>query len=54
MSLPATLAAQNGGNPSQSPAPVPKSADEGAGWTPSPNTTNDYTTTTAGVGAGTK
>jgi cytochrome c oxidase cbb3-type subunit III len=48
MSLPATLAAQNGSTPSQAPAPVPREADDHAGWSPPPNTTNDYTTTTTG------
>ena len=49
MSLPATLAAQNGATPSQSPAPVPKSADEDIGWQAPPGTTNDFTTTTRGA-----
>jgi cytochrome c oxidase cbb3-type subunit III len=31
MSLPQTLAAQNGATPSQSPAPVPRAADEDYG-----------------------
>jgi cytochrome c oxidase cbb3-type subunit 3 len=48
MSLPATLAAQNGATPSQSPAPVPRAADEDTGWSAPPGTTNDYTTTTKG------
>jgi cytochrome c oxidase cbb3-type subunit 3 len=48
MSLPQTLAAQNGSTPSQSPAPVPLAAGQDAGWSPAPDTTNDYTTTTAG------
>jgi cytochrome c oxidase cbb3-type subunit 3 len=48
MSLPATLAAQNGATPSQSPAPVPRAADEDTGWAAPPGTTNDYTTTTKG------
>jgi cytochrome c oxidase cbb3-type subunit 3 len=48
MSLPATLAAQNGSTPSQSPAPVPRAADEDTGWQAPPGTTNDYTTTTKG------
>lgn len=48
MSLPATLAAQTGATPSQSPAPVPKEADNHAGWAPPAGTTNDYTTTTKG------
>lgn len=45
MSLPATLAAQNGPTPSQSPAPVPRQADEDTGWNSSSDTTNDYTNT---------
>jgi cytochrome c oxidase cbb3-type subunit III len=48
MSLPQTLAAQRGDTPSQSPAPVPASADEHNGWAPPPATTNDYSTTTRG------
>jgi cytochrome c oxidase cbb3-type subunit III len=48
MSLPQTLAAQNGSTPSQSPAPVPLEAGQDAGWSPAPDTTNDYTSTTAG------
>ena len=49
MSLPATLAAQGSGNPSQSPAPVPRAADEDPGWSPPAATTNDYTTTLDGA-----
>ncbi len=48
MSLPATLAAQNGPTASQSPAPVPRDADEDTGWSAPPGTTNDYTTTVEG------
>jgi cytochrome c oxidase cbb3-type subunit 3 len=48
MSLPQTLAAQTGPTPSQTPAPVPPEADQDAGWSPPPSTTNDYTTTTLG------
>jgi cytochrome c oxidase cbb3-type subunit III len=48
MSLPATLAADHSDTPSQSPAPVPRSADDHAGWSPPPDTTNDYTTLTTG------
>ena len=48
MSLPATLAAQGGGNPSQSPAPVPRAVDEDPGWSAPAATTNDYTTTLKG------
>lgn len=43
MSLPETLAAQNGPTPSQSPAPVPRKADQDAGWSAPEGTTNDYT-----------
>jgi cytochrome c oxidase cbb3-type subunit 3 len=46
MSLPETLAAQNGPTPSQSPAPVPREADQDPGWHPPPDTTNDYTAVT--------
>ncbi len=48
MSLPQTLAAQNGPTPSQSPAPVPRDANQDAGWSPPPGTTNDYTSVTTG------
>jgi len=48
MSLPATLAAQNGATPSQSPAPVPREADGDNGWSALPGTTNDYTSTIEG------
>lgn len=48
MSLPATLAAQNGATPSQTPAPVPRAAEQDNGWAPPPGTTNDYTSTTQG------
>jgi cytochrome c oxidase cbb3-type subunit 3 len=48
MSLPQTIAAQTGGTPSQSPAPVPSEAEEDAGWSPPADTTNDYGTLTAG------
>jgi cytochrome c oxidase cbb3-type subunit III len=49
MSLPATLAAQGSGNPSQSPAPVPRAVDEDPGWSASRATTNDYSTTLEGA-----
>lgn len=49
MSLPATLAAQNGATPSQSPAPVPRAAAQDDGWSAPPGTTNDYTSTTEGA-----
>jgi cytochrome c oxidase cbb3-type subunit III len=49
MSLPQTLAAQQGPTPSQSPAPLPREVDQDAGWSPLPQTTNDFTSTTAGV-----
>lgn len=42
MSLPETLAAQNGPTPSQSPAPVPRMADQDPGWSAPEGTTNDY------------
>ena len=48
MSLPQTLSADTGNTPSQTPAPVPRSADEDAGWSPPPGTTNDYGTTMEG------
>jgi cytochrome c oxidase cbb3-type subunit 3 len=48
LSLPQTLAAQNGPTPSQTPAPVPRSADQDTGWAPPPGTSNDYGTTTLG------
>jgi cytochrome c oxidase cbb3-type subunit III len=48
MSLPATIAADHSDTPSQSPAPVPRAADDHAGWSPPPDTTNDYTTVTTG------
>jgi cytochrome c oxidase cbb3-type subunit III len=48
MSLPQTLAAQNGPTPSQSPAPVPREADQDYGWSAPDDTTNHYTTTTLG------
>jgi cytochrome c oxidase cbb3-type subunit III len=43
MSLPETLAAQQGPTPSQSPAPVPHVADQDSGWSAPEGTTNDYT-----------
>jgi len=48
MSLPQTLAAETGNTPSQTPAPVPRMADADPGWSPAPETTNDYTTTITG------
>jgi cytochrome c oxidase cbb3-type subunit III len=48
LSLPETLAAQNGPTPSQTPAPVPRSAEQDTGWAAPPDTTNDYGTTTKG------
>lgn len=48
MSLPQTLAAQNGPTPSQTPASVPRAADQDTGWSPPPDTTNDYGATTEG------
>jgi cytochrome c oxidase cbb3-type subunit 3 len=49
MSLPETLARQNGPTPSQNPAPVPRKADEHAGWSPPPDTADDYGTTLEGT-----
>jgi cytochrome c oxidase cbb3-type subunit 3 len=49
MSLPATLAAQGSGNPSQSPAPVPRAADANPGWSTPAATTHDYSTTPGGA-----
>jgi cytochrome c oxidase cbb3-type subunit III len=43
MSLPATLAAQAGSTPSQTPAPVPSSTSQDAGWSPTSVINNDYT-----------
>jgi len=48
MSLPATLEAQNGDTPSQTPAPVPREAANDNGWAAPPGTTNHYTSTTEG------
>ncbi len=48
MSLPQTLAGETGNTPSQLPAPVPPEADQDAGWTPPPGTTNDYGSTMEG------
>ena len=48
MSLPRTLAAETGDTPSQSPAPVPLEAEQDSGWSPPPQTTNDYTSTLTG------
>jgi cytochrome c oxidase cbb3-type subunit 3 len=49
LSLPQTLAAETDNTPSQAPAPVPREVDQDAGWSPSPNTTNDYTSTIKGA-----
>lgn len=46
LSLPETLSAETGNTPSQSPAPVPKSVDQDAGWSPPGEVTSDYTSTT--------
>jgi cytochrome c oxidase cbb3-type subunit 3 len=48
LSLPATLAAESDDTPGQSPAVVPRAADEDPGWTPPASTTNDYGTTLEG------
>jgi hypothetical protein len=45
MSLPATLAAQNGPTPSQSPAQIPQETDDEVGWNFAPSVTNDYIST---------
>lgn len=48
LSLPQTLAAQHGLTPSQTPAPVPRSADQDTGWRAPPDTTNTYGQTVLG------
>ena len=48
MSLPQTLSADTGDTPSQTPAPVPHAADDDAGWSAPPGTSNDYGTTVEG------
>lgn len=48
LSLPQTLAAQTGPTPSQTPAPVPRSAEQDTGWAAPPDTTNDFGATTKG------
>jgi cytochrome c oxidase cbb3-type subunit III len=48
LSLPQTLAAQNGPTPGQDPAPVPRAAEQDTGWSAPPGTTNDYGTTLKG------
>jgi cytochrome c oxidase cbb3-type subunit III len=48
LSLPQTPAAETGNTPSQTPAPVPREAADDNGWSPPPNTTNDYGVLTAG------
>jgi len=49
LSLPQTLAAQSDNTPGQTPAPVPPEADQDAGWSPPPSTTNDYTALVQGA-----
>lgn len=49
LSLPDTIAADTDDTPGQSPAAVPRAADDDAGWTPPPSTTNDYGTTLEGA-----
>ena len=49
MSLPDTLAAQQGSTPSQSPAPVPRIADQDSGWSAPEGLTNDYTASVQGA-----
>jgi cytochrome c oxidase cbb3-type subunit 3 len=48
MSLPATLAAQNGPTPSQTPAALPRDLEQDAGWASPEDATNHFTTTTKG------
>jgi cytochrome c oxidase cbb3-type subunit 3 len=48
LSLPATLAAQHGPTPGQTPAPIPRDAEKDAGWSPPDDATNHFTTTTKG------
>jgi cytochrome c oxidase cbb3-type subunit III len=48
LSLPETLAADHSATPGQDPAPVPRSADQDAGWSPPPGTSNDFTVITEG------
>ena len=48
MSLPETLARQQGGTPSQNPAPLPASVEQNQGWTPAAGSTNDYGSTVGG------
>jgi cytochrome c oxidase cbb3-type subunit III len=50
LSLPATLAADHSDTPGQQPAPVPRDADDHAGWSPPPDTTNDFTSVITGPG----
>jgi len=51
LSLPQTLAAQNGLTPGQTPAPVPRSADQDTGWVAPADTTNTYGQTLEGPNA---
>ncbi len=48
LSLPATLAAQHGPDPGQTPAPVPRDVEDDAGWMPPDDATNHYTSTLKG------
>jgi cytochrome c oxidase cbb3-type subunit 3 len=48
LSLPQTIAADTDDTPGQTPAPVPRAADDDAGWSPPPGTTNDYGATLEG------
>jgi cytochrome c oxidase cbb3-type subunit 3 len=48
MSLPATLAAQNGPTASQTPASLPRDLEQDAGWASPEDATNHFTTTTKG------
>lgn len=48
LSLPGTIAADTDDTPGQTPAAVPRAADDDSGWTPPPSTTNDYGMTVEG------
>jgi cytochrome c oxidase cbb3-type subunit 3 len=48
MSLPATLAAQQGPTPSKNPMALPRGIEDSDGWRLAPGTTNDYTSVTTG------
>jgi len=48
LSLPQTIAADTDDTPGQTPAPVPRAADQDAGWSPPPETTTPYGSTIEG------